>query len=216
MAVARTHLIPIQEITPGGVGVIRNQVIDAVVAQASKELSLPADKLVVRDVRPFNDLGYYSAGTTINTLDDWVYDASTTTANAYTTVTGARTMGDQKYVAIFGVRDIRASWGLHSTSFSSGATQSVFGGAAAFRDMIPALVNFVKINVGGADKCIWDLESMYGYSDNFVGFSPSAVIIPQNDSFNISYYMKTTVAGIRITLQLIGVCVEPRGKLVSP
>jgi hypothetical protein len=216
MPLSRTQLIPIQEMSPGGVGAIRNAVIDAIVAQASQELSMPADRLVVRDIRPFNDLQMYSAGTTDATVNSWTYDASTTTAAAFTSVTGAKTMGDQRYVAIYGVRDLRSAAGVHTTGMVSAVSAAVFGVPGAFRKNIPAVVAMIKINVGGADKVFWDISSIYAYEETLVGFSPSAVIIPQNASFNISYAFRTTVAGIRTSLQLIGVCVEPRGKVISP
>jgi hypothetical protein len=212
--VAQTQLIPIDEMTPGSIGAIRNAVITGLVAQASRELSLPPDRLVVRDVRPFGDLQMYLAGTTNSTIESWFYDATATTPSAYTTVTGTKTMGDQRYVAIFGVRDLRGGAGLHATTMGTSASTLVIGGAQG--DWVyPQLVNQIKINVGGSDKVIWDIQSMYAYP-RLTAFTPSAVVIPQNASFNIYYYFKTTVAGIRAMIQLVGVCVEPRGKLVSP
>ena len=65
---ALTHLIPLEEMTPGQVGAIRNQVITQLVRQVSSELNMPPEKLVVRDVRPFRDLAMYAAGTTAATI----------------------------------------------------------------------------------------------------------------------------------------------------
>ena len=222
MATAITQLIPIKEMTPGAVGAIRNQVIEALVAQVSRELSLPVDRLVVRDVRPFNDLQMYSGGTTNSTTDTWGFDTSTVTAAAFTTVTGAKSMGDQRYVALYGIRDLKFAVGIHATSMGTDAT-TIYGAAGvALGAQWPQIVNQVKINVGGADKVIWDLSAMYAYPTELVAFCPSAVIIPQNISFNIYYQMRghltntALAAGARAMLQLIGVVVEPRGKVISP
>jgi hypothetical protein len=216
MSEARINLTPKDELTPGAVGAIRNSVIESVVALAAKELNISADKLVVRDVRPFSDLQMSEAGTTIKTADDWYYDATTTTAASFTSVTGARTMGDQRYVAIYGVRDLRKGFGIHATTLGTSATTLLGAFAGNLGGVLPQLVSMIKVNVGGSDKVIWDINGIYAY-DDCVGFTSAAVIIPQNASFNISYYLKScAVPGTRIKLQLIGVAVEPRGKVVSP
>lgn len=218
---ALTHLIPLAEMTPGQVGAIRNSVISQLVRQVSAELNMDPSKLVVRDVRPFRDLTMYAAGTTAATIDEWHYDATTTTADAFTTVTGSQTMGDQRWVALFGVRDLRRGVGVHTTAMGGAGgmeSTSFVGDATAFgavANVMGQVVSLVKVNVGGSDKVIWDLSGMEAY-DVPVGFSPSAVIIPQNAAFNLYYYFKSTVAGIRAYLQLIGIVVEPRGKVVSP
>jgi len=210
-------LIPIQELTPGMVGKIRNDVIQGVVALASKELSIPPTNLVVRDVRPFNDLGMYAGGTTAAAIDEWLYDATTTTANAFTSVSGAKTMGDQKFVALFGIRDLRRGVGVHSTGMGAD-WESTAAASDAWHPypLAGAVVSLVKINVGGADKVIWDLTSMEAYQDMNVGFTQAPVLIPQNVSYNLYYYFKTTAAGLRAWLQFIGVVVEPRGLTISP
>ena len=65
---------------------------------------------------------------------------------------------------------------------------------------------------------------MYAYEDA-VAVCPTAVLIPQNNTYNISYYrMGDLDAGIALApvaqeiawIQLIGVVVEPRGIIVSP
>lgn len=227
MTVAMTQLIPIKEMLPVTVGAIRNQVIEALVAQASHELNLPATDLVVRDVRPFNDLQMYSGGTTASTVDTWAFDTTTTAAAAFVTVTGAKQMGDQRYVAIWGVRDLKNAQGLHSTSMGTNPSVLLLPitgtvHAASFADMWPQVVNQVKINVGGSDKVLWDLTGMYAYKDDCCGISPGAVIIPQNASYNIYYQLRghivntTAAPGQSARIQLIGVVVEPRGKVISP
>lgn len=226
MGVTTTQLVPIKELTPGAVGAIRNQVIEALVAQASRELNLPPTKLVVRDVRPFNDLQMYSGGTTNSTVDTWAFDTTTVTAGTYTTVTGTKQMGDQRYVALFGVRDIRGAQGLHTTAMGTAPT-GVYGStgtgvSGGFSGAWPQTVNHVKVNVGGADKVIWDITGLYAYYDSMVGITPSAVVIPQNASFNIYYALRAhrtnsaLTPGMSVRIQLVGVTVEPRGKVISP
>lgn len=215
--VALTHLVPLAEMTPGQVGAIRNQVISQLVKQVSMELNVPIGDLVVRDVRPFSDLAMYAGGTTAATVDEWLYDATTTTAAAFTSVSGNQTMGDQRYVALFGVRDLRWRIGVHTTKMEVLDSTEATGAVDLVGKQYPGqMVSLVKIAVGGSDKVIWDTTSIQSYIDQMVGLSPSAVIIPQNATYNIYYYFKTTAAGIRANLQLIGVAVEPRGKVISP
>ena len=201
---ALTQLVPMSELTPGAVGAIRNQIINSVVAQVSRELSLPVDGLVVRDVRPVGDLQMYQYTTTDATIECWSYEA-TTGSTGFTSVTGAKTMADQRYVVLFGVRDLRWGWG--GCSGATGAISEVYE--------IPR-VSQIKINVGGADKVIWDIESLYAHKNYPVGFTSSGVLIPQNIAFNIYYYRTMTQTDKRLLIQLIGVTVEPRGKLISP
>ena len=214
MPALECQLIPSEEMAPGQIGAIRNRVISFVVAKASKELSIPPEKLVVRDIRPATDLVLYAGGTTTSTVDRWVYDATTTTNNAFTAISGSAQMGDQRYVAIFGVRDLRKSLGLHNTALGgSGMTDYISASTATMN--AAQIVSFLKIIVGGADKVIWDISSIQSYGD-LVGFSPSPVIIPQNTQYQIQFQFNTTIAGIRAWLQLIGVVVEPRGRVLSP
>lgn len=218
MPVPVTILIPLDEMSPGAVGAIRNQVISGLVRKAASELSMPEDRLVVRDVRPANDLRFYSAGTTTSGVDEWLYDATTTTANAYTSVTGDATMGDQRYVALFGLRDLRKGIGIHTTSMNTmDATTNLFTSATDQTSQLRAaqVVTYVQVSVGGSIKAIWDATGMEIYQ-NAVSFSPYAVVIPQNSTYNISYYFNSTAAGLRAWLQLIGIVVEPRGRVTSP
>jgi len=212
MQATQTHLVPIQELTLGMIASIRNSVISQVVALASRELSLPESSLVVRDIRPYGDLAMYTLiGTAASSgvTEDWYCIASSgTAALGYNSMTGTATMADQRYVALFGVRDKRGTIG----SISALATATVLPGYIAGARM----VSFIKVNVGGADKVLWDTDNIEGYPEQ-CGFAPAAVIIPQNASYNISYYLvKTTTADQPIHLQLIGVVVEPRGKVISP
>ena len=207
---AYTQLIPIQELTPGAVGVIRNQVINSVVALACKEMNMTPDKLVVRDVRPTGDLAMYSAATTAATAEDWLFEPTGHAVATWHAACGANTMADQRYVAIFGVRNLGVATGIHATLDSV----STWTGVQNFMIFNP--VASVKINVGGSDKVIWDFRSLSGYVSPQVAFSPSAIIIPQNSSFRIYYLFATASPGVRARVQLIGVAVEPRGKVISP
>ena len=209
------QLIPLQEMTPGAVGAIRNQVVSALVFLVSQELNMAPDKLVCRDVRPASDLAMYAGGTTTSTVDEWLYDATTTTANAFTAVSAAATMGDQRYVALFGVRDIRGRVGVHSTAMGVALIDTGGGTDYTARPLPAAVVSFIQLQVGGANKVIWDVNSIESY-DTPVGFSPSPVVIKQNVSYQIQYLFNTTIAGLRTWLQLIGIVCEPRGRTITP
>lgn len=218
---ALTQLIPIQELPPGGIGAIRNQVIKALLAKAVPELHMLEENLVVRDVRPLGDLQMYSSATTDLVQELWA-NMSTVTAVGYLSVTGDKTMADQRYVALYGVRDRRASMG---PTGSATVSTSVAASQGHGRWLPEPLVSLIKISVGGGDKVIWDMSGLDAYMDSKVAVSPSAVIIPQNTLFNISYYKSGNfIAGavaVPVTdelmfIQLMGVVVEPRGKVVSP
>jgi len=204
-----TQLIPLREMIPGDAARIRNSVINQLVALASKELSMPETDLVVRDILPYTDLGWDWAAATNSTTESWTHDASGD-AVGYHTFTGDTTMSDQRYVAIFGVRDCR--YGLAATNT---ATEIVF-----VRPAFP--ISLLKFSVGGASKAIWDTSGLCCYVGNAVAFSPAAIILPQNVSFNIYYYSKnydsssTVQKDVDMKIQLLGVTVEPRGKVISP
>ena len=203
----KMQLIPLSEMTPGMAGAIRNQVIESVVAQASRELSLPYDKLLVRDVRSLSDLQMYEVLTTALAQDDWIYVATTTVANAWTAVTAnPATMADNRYVAIYGVRN-----GLPYSGSVAGGTAGVAGDVSPYSD-----INLVRINVGGSDKVIWDVTCTQLDRNGHVALCPSAVIIPQNSTYTIFYKRSHILADVISHLQLVGVVVEPRGVVLSP
>jgi len=201
---AKSNLIPIQELTPGAIAAIRNQIINKVVDQACKAMNMSPDNLVVRDINPVVDLQMYSAGTTAATIEEWVYTA--TTGTGYVSFTGAQTMADQRFMAIWGIRDMRFGLGPHATA-SAGVTGRTFS---------PLIYSLMKINVGGADKIIWDLTCMVPYTDNLVALSTTGIIIPQNIAYNLSLYKTEALTDIPYRFQPIGCVVEPRGKRVSP
>ena len=214
MGVALTQMIPLRELAPGQVSAIRNQVIAHVVAKASKELGMSPGELVVRDTRPLLDLTMRAQSITTSTSERWGFTATDTITPGFATVTGAATMGDQRFVALYGVRD-------------RGLNKGGSDGATAATAMWTWQMNysFVLIQVGGADKVVWDMSSLRAYKRENSCFSSSAVIIPQNAGYNIQYYRPGSLgAGVPVDsdvhsthwLQLIGVTVEPRGKVISP
>jgi len=213
-SVALTHIIPLRELAPGQVSAIRNQVITQVVAQASKELAMPPSELVVRDVRPLLDLQMRSQGVTTSTSERWGTSVTNSVAPSFVTVTGAATMADQRFVALYGVRD-------------RGLNKGGSDGATAATAMWTWQMNFsfVLIQVGGADKVVWDISSLRAYRRENACFSSTAVVIPQNAGYNIQYYRPGSLgAGVPVNqdidstlwLQLMGITVEPRGKVISP
>lgn len=110
-----------------------------------------------------------------------------TTVNAYES-TGSGVSGtsaDQTYIGIFGVKD-------------DGDNHSV---------------SAVKFNVGGGDRAIWMLEQLNKF-DDYVGFSPSAIVIPQTTPYIIYKWVRSISSTNNICFK--GVIVEPRGKVVSP
>jgi len=200
---ANTVLTPIQELAPGQVSAIRNGVIDAVVKKASKELSLPENKLVVRDIRAYDDLGFgnntdYSATATItNVWGTFVSGTTTYVLSAASTgyvdaIADNKTMGDDRYVVLFGVRDWRI---CRPTT-------------------IDYQVGLVKFEIGNADKAIWDVTKCEAYKNYIAGITSSAIVIPPNAPYQIQCFL--IASGVALHLQLMGVVVEPVGLVITP
>ena len=203
MAESRTILIPIQELAPGQFSDIRNAIIDAVVAKAASELSLPEEQLVVRDIRAYDDLGFgkntdYLA--TIQSTNVWgtftssdAYVAEAATAGAYVdAIADNAAMTDQRYIALFGVRDMRES----------------------LATVIEQDISLIKFTIGSGDRVIWDLSKAEAYKTGIVGITPSAVLIPPGASYQIDPYLMD--GGVVPYLQLMGFVVEPVGLLLVP
>lgn len=208
----QTQLVPLDEMTPGQAGAIRNSVINALVARAAQELSKSPDDIVVRDIRPADDIAFYSGGTTTQTVNVWEFTATGGTAG-YVNLTSAAVMADQRYVAFFGVRDLRKSIGLHATTLD---ILTATGLGEALRAPFAQVVSLIRFNVGGGDRAIWDLTNVQAYP-NPVGFTAAAVIIPQNTAYQLQYYFpKSPQVHANCVIQLIGVVAEPRGRTVSP
>lgn len=202
MGAALTQLIPVQELPAGQISAIRNSVIDNLVRQVSKELNRPETDLVVRDLRPVEDLVLYSTGTTAATINDWVFTTAASTTQGFVTITGDQTMGDQRFVAIFGVKDLREVYGIKQA-------------AATVAHCLPQYISLIKINVGGTDKAMWDISKLQCYEEH-AGICPSACIIPQNTLYNLSLYKSLGVSGGVANIVFDGIVVEPRAKTVSP
>ena len=181
MTAAYTQLIPFSELAPGQAAAIRNEVIKRMVEEATAKLHLVPEKLVVRDIRVKDDLVVYSKGSDAD-VEDWA-NVTATSADAYETM-ATGTMGDQRWMGIYGVK----------TSQDNACTA-------------------IKFNIGGGDRAIWQLQSLSAEND-YVGLTPSGIVIPQNAIYTISRYVRQTLSQTFIALK--GVVVEPRGKVLSP
>jgi len=100
MGISYTQLVPFSELSPGQAGSIRNQIIQALVADCAARTNLPEDRLVVRDIRVKDDLVVYTAGTDAD-VEDW--GCITGAALGYETMTTG-TMGDMRWCGIYGVK----------------------------------------------------------------------------------------------------------------
>ena len=198
-----TQLIPSEELTVGQIGAIRNMVVKNLLALASKELSMPVTNLVARDIRPQSDLDWASDTNATDglanaavTTDIWQFTTDASLHEYLSCITSAsRVMGDQRFVAIYGIRTSRM----------------------AMATPLEVQCTLWKLVVGNSIKAIWDSERLNAYQNNIAGFTPSAVVIPQNTQWNIYGYLPSTAAGTILTYtNLEGIVVEPRGKVVSP
>ena len=162
MPSTQVQLIPFSELSPGQAAKIRNDIIQALVAKAVKELNKPPGLLVVRDILPKTDLDF--------TNEDWCEVTGSSSAVWETMSSG--TMGDERYVGIYGIK----------------ADPDAFACSA------------IKFNIGGADKAIWLLQSLREY-DDMVGLCPSGIIIPQNNTYTISRYVLYTLSSSCLILK---------------
>ena len=200
----QTQLIPVAELTPGSVAAIRNEVTKRLVGIVSAELNVSPDKLVVRDIRPYSDIGWCTNTDAVQvalTEDYWEAqsdDAKVGGAYGACVSTSLNTMADNRWVAIYGVKDMRM--GI-ATPIEQG-------------------VGSIKFNVGGNDRAIWDLQNMQCYRDDLAAVSPSAIIIPQNDTFQIYLYgcLSNDKGSVDVVQYIVleGIVVEPVGKVLSP
>ena len=173
---AQTQLIPASELNPGAAASIRNSVMRSLIELASKELVMPPWKLVVRDIRPLADLDY--------TYEDWIESVGATAATFETMATG--TMGDQRYVGIYGIK---------------------------LKEDNADVCSQVRFNIGGGLKALWHIQSLSKY-DDYTGFCPSGIIITQNTIYTIERYVR--MVSVPFFCLLKGVVVEPRGKVIGP
>jgi len=203
MAEANVLLTPTQELAPGQVSAIRNATIEAVVNKASRELGLPKDRLVVRDIRAYDDLGFgrntdYSATAIVSNI--WgsfqhtttTYSVSGSAGDYRDAIPDSTTMADNRYVGLYGVRDYRVS---------RAATKA-------------QEVSLIKFNIGAADRTIWDLSECEAYKSYIAGVTPSPVVIPPLAPYQISPYLIGGSA--ELAVQLMGFVVEPAGMTITP
>ena len=195
-------LIPLQEMAPGQASAIRNSVMDAVVAKASRELALPENKLVIRDIRPYSDLAfgtntdYMATALSVDIWGAWQNSASSIddgTAGAYRdAIVDGTTMADSRYVTLYGVRDMRL----------------------ALNTQIDQDISLIKFDIGAADRTIWDLSKCEAYSNSISGMTSSPVVITPLTPYQISMYL---IAGATVPyVEFIGFVVEPVGLLITP
>jgi len=193
-----TNLVPVQEMSPGRVAAIKNDAIKQLLATASAQLQMSVDSLVVRDIMPQTDLDWGSDATTglanaAITTEMW-YLATDAALSGYLPLVTADSavMGDQKFCAIWGMRDARGSEATVTAQSTS----------------------LWKFDVGHSVKAIWDLSKCYAYPFNTQGVCEKPIIIPQNVYYQIYGYSIATSTGSWVMLD--GCIVEPRGKQVSP
>ena len=163
------HLIPLSELAPGQTGHIRNGIIRSLSVIVASTLRMSPDKLVVRDIRAKDDLVIYSVATDAD-IEDWAAKTGTT-ANVYETM-ATGTVGDQRWIAIYGVKDASES----------------------------KCVSALKFNIGGGDRVIWQLQCL-NEEDGYVGFSPSVIVMPQNTIYTISRFVRMANSGSCIVLK---------------
>lgn len=199
------YLTPVSELAPGAIAAIRNEIIDILMARASRELNKPLEQLLSRDLRPLDDIGWAThadIGITALTEDEWIF-TSDDSANygAFTKMisTTYDELAKDRYVAIYGVKDMRMS----------------------LASPIAQALSMLKINVGGNDKVIWDLQSMQAYPNALSAVCPPpGVIIPPSTAFQIYGYGGLSDDGgstdIASYIVLEGIVVEPKGKVLSP
>jgi hypothetical protein len=198
-------LIPVAELAPGAVSAIRNEIINILLARATRELSKPRDQLVVRDIRPFDDLHWAThedIGTTALTENQWVFTSDDSANYGKFTpmiATDYATMAEERFVAIYGVKDMRMS----------------------LATPVAQALSMLMINVGGNDKVIWDLQNMQAYPEALAAVCPPpGVIIPPSTTYQIYGYGGLSDDGastdINCYIVLEGIVVEPKGKVISP
>ncbi len=111
MAILATQiqLVPFSELGADQAAVIRNAVIDTVVKMAVSQLGIPAERLVVRDIRAVEDLGFTTETFALNTG---------TAAGYETYVTG--TLAADRWVAIYGVKASGDNFSCTALKFNVG------------------------------------------------------------------------------------------------
>ena len=112
---AEVQLIPAEELAPGQIGAIRNELKKRVLQLACTECNIEASRMIVRDIRPDTDMGF--------SYEDW-RETTGATADAWETMdTG--TMADQRWVVIYGLIDDADNRSCSSLKFNVGGADRV-------------------------------------------------------------------------------------------
>lgn len=191
-----TLLIPVEELPPGSLGAIRRQVTENLLTMAATQMKVNRNTLVARDIRPQSDLDWGSntdyADSAVTT-DIWNITVDGSNTGYQKLITSASTsMADQRWVAIYGLRDMKS----------------------CFATIVTQATTLFRITVGNSVKAIWDTSKILCYKNNPIGICASPIIIPQNTQFQFEGYILTV--GTVCWISLEGVVVEPRGKVISP
>ena len=117
-----------------------------------------------------DDLVVYSKGADAD-VEDWAC-VTGTTINAYETM-ATGTMGDQRWVGIYGVK------------INAGCSCTA-----------------LKFNIGGGDRAIWQLQHLRE-DDDYTGLCPSGLVIKQNDPYTISRYVRQASGPAFIVLKAL-------------
>ena len=196
-------LIPACEMPVGAISQIRNQVKKSLLEIASTQLKMPQKDLVVRDLRWVEDIVGYATAGVASTVNDWTYTGAGA-ATGYISVTGVAAMPVNKFMAIYGARDLRWTYAAQVAAPTTGPEPYA----------LPQNVSLIKIDVGGGTRAIWDLSKAQG-SEEMSGICPSAVIIQQMQSYEIWYY-QTILFAAPVRIVLDGMVADPRGLTISP
>jgi len=194
-----TLLIPVEELPPGSLGAIRRQVTENLFNIVSTQLKVSRDTLIARDIRPQSDLDWGSGAAAAEFTDSevtteiWNITTDTAVTGYAKMITAASTiMEDQRWIAIYGLRDMKS----------------------CFATIVTQAITLFKITVGNSVKAIWDTSKILAYKNNPIGICPSPIIIPQNTQFQFEGYILNTSTVCWVSLE--GVVVEPKGKAISP
>ena len=195
-------LLPTDELPEGTIAQIRNQIKTQLLDLASIQLKIARKDLVVRDLRWVEDIAGLSAVATAAVNNNWIYTGAG--AAGYVTVTGATSLPVNKFIALYGARDLRWNYCAQAAAPTGGVDSQA----------LCQNVSLIKIDVGGGTRAIWDLSKIQCCPE-MSGICPSAVIIQQMQSYEIWYY-QTILFAAPVRIVLDGMCCEPRGLTISP
>lgn len=122
MGATLSQLVPFSELAPGQAGVIRNELIKKMLAEAMARMNLPEDRLIVRDIRAKTDLTLYTKGSDAD-VEDWGAVTGTTTG-AYETMANG-TVGDQRWIGFYGVKADENAFACSAVKFNTGGSDRV-------------------------------------------------------------------------------------------